>query len=338
MVRSRVTKVETVVATLLGVALATTSCSETLDAGSSGHHGMLPVDERNPIVLVNDRVRDNWQGEYAVLLANGGGPRLVGIVVDATPTWPNADDNLAGWNDLVTAARSSGLQNIPEPIKSEGLPLVRPPSGDIAKTQPNSSAGALFLLDAARRFSLPYRPLLIATGVPLTDVADAYLIDPTIVERVYVVAALGSVTPSGGRLDSPNGNLDPWAGIIVAQKFHYIQVSAFYGQGSDVPAARLSDLPSNAFGDWMKTKQPDVYQWPQASDQVGVAAVGIPGFVTAVERVSAVGVGGIDGGTTDGLDLACDPKAPDWLVTACDGSAAAKRLWELLLSPKTFTH
>jgi len=336
MVWSRVSEVKSIVAALVGLGLALTACSETLDAGST-HHGLLPVDQRNPMVIINDRAMDNWQGEYAVLMANGGGPSLVGIVVDATSTWPNVDDNLSGWNDLVAAARSSGLANIPDPIKSQGAPLVRPASGDIAKTQANGSAGALFLIDASHRFSLPYRPLVIATGTPLTDVADAYLLDPTIVDRVYVVAALGSVTSSGGRMDSPNGNLDPWANIIVAQNFRYIQVSAFYSQASDVPGARLSDLPSNDFGNWMKTKQPLVYQWPQAADQVGVTAVGIPGFATGLERVSSVGAGAIDGGTSDGLDLASNPNGRGWLVTACDGSAAAKRLWDLLLNPKTFT-
>ena len=59
-------------------------CTQTLDAGSNRPHGRLPVDERNPIVLVNDGAHDNWQGEYAVLLANGGGPPLAGIIVNAS--------------------------------------------------------------------------------------------------------------------------------------------------------------------------------------------------------------------------------------------------------------
>jgi len=64
---------------------------------------------------------------------------------------------------------------------------------------------ALFLIDASKRLSLAYRPLVIVPGAPLTDVADAYLVDPTIVDRVYVVSSLGSVTSSGGSMGSPNG-------------------------------------------------------------------------------------------------------------------------------------
>ena len=39
--------------------------------------------------------------------------------------------------------------------------------------------------------SLPWRPLVVVTGSRLTDVADAYLMDPTVADRVVVVSALG---------------------------------------------------------------------------------------------------------------------------------------------------
>jgi hypothetical protein len=46
---------------------------QTLDAGSDTPHGLLPVDDRNPIILSNDNYDDNWQGVFAVLFANTGG-------------------------------------------------------------------------------------------------------------------------------------------------------------------------------------------------------------------------------------------------------------------------
>ena len=50
--------------------------------------------------------------------------------------------------------------------------------------------------------SLPYRPLVVVTGGRLTDVADAYLMDPTVTERVVVVSSMGSTTDTGAR-DGP---------------------------------------------------------------------------------------------------------------------------------------
>jgi len=266
-------------AVVIMLAMATAGCTETYSAGSNSPHGLLPVvDERNPIVLMNDSESENWQGEYAVLLANGGGPKLVGIIVGTNPNSPNIDDNVAPWRKLVKAARDSNLRNIPDPIPSIGAPLTRPQSGDMDATQANHSEGAHAILDAANEYSLPYRPLVVLTGGRLTDVADAYLMDPSVTDRVVVVSSLGGLTSPGGAMGAPNGEMDPWADTIVTAGFRYVQVSAFYDQLTDVPASRLSELPANAFGQWIAAKQPNIWNDPLAADQVAVAE---PAFDTS---------------------------------------------------------
>ena len=136
--------------------------------------------------------------------------------------------------------------------------------------------------------SLPYRPLVVVTGGRLTDVADAYLIDPTVTERVVVVSSMGSTTATGGAMGPPNGEMDPWADAIVTAHFRFVQVSAYYDQTTDVPTSRLAELPDNAFGDWIAAKQPSIFNLAQAANQVAVVAVGISSFVTG----SAEGLGG----------------------------------------------
>ena len=321
---------------LLAVAVAAGGCTQTLDAGSNRPHGRLPVDERNPIVLVNDGAADNWQGEYAVLLANGGGPPLAGIVVNKSMAWPDLDANVAGWRELVSAARASGLRNIPDPLASVGPPLVRPASGDVDATSPNRSEGARFIVDASNRLGLPYRPLVVVTGGALTDVADAYLIDRTVAERIVVVSSLGLVNASGAEMGIPNGELDPWADTIVASRLRYVQVSAFYSQLDDVPAASVSRLPANPLGARIAAKQPGLWEWPPASDQVAVIAVGIASFTTEVQRVTVAPP--VVAGATAGPDVAFDAAGAGWLVTGCDGSVPATRLWELLMDPNTYAH
>ena len=90
------------------------ACTETLDAGFNRPHGPLPVDQTNPVILYQDDWSGDWLGEYAVLLANNGGPPLADIIINASKTWGDLGINTSGWNDLVKAARDSGLQNIPE--------------------------------------------------------------------------------------------------------------------------------------------------------------------------------------------------------------------------------
>ena len=91
-------------------------CTETLDAGYDRPNGLLPVDQRNPIILLNDGAYDNWSGEYAVLLANGGGSPLAGIIVNENTDWPDIQTNVGGYTDLVAAAR---VQRAHEPAGSD---------------------------------------------------------------------------------------------------------------------------------------------------------------------------------------------------------------------------
>jgi hypothetical protein len=309
------------------------ACNGTLDAGSDRPREGLPVSRENPVVLLNDGPVDNWHGEYAVLLAHTGGPPLAGIVVSTGGIWSDLDFNVTGWQELAAQARASGLADVPDPVRSPSSPLVRPDDENIDSTVANDSAGARFIVETSSMLSRPDRPVVVSTGGRLTDVADAYLIDPAVTERVIVVASLGSGFSGEertARMGVPNGEMDPWADAIVAQRFRYVQVSAYYDQLADVTAERAGELPDNPLGARMLAKQPEILGTPVASDQVSVIALGIPEFVRDVARVSQ---SGWENGTPT---LAPDASGNVWLVTESDGSAATGRLWELLRDPATF--
>lgn len=303
-------------------------CSEMLDAGHDRPNGMLPVDQRNPLVLLNDGAYDNWFPEYAILLAATGGPPLAGIIVNTSAEWPDIQANVKGYRDVIFAARSSGIANLPDPTASIQQALVMPSSGVIDDTQANRSEGALAIVALSKSPGAPYRPLVIATGGALTDIADAYLIDPTVTERVVVVSSLGSANSGGGGMGIPNGDRDPWADFIVAARFKYLQVSVWYDQLTDIPTAKLNDVPKNALGDWIRAKQPNLQGWWPASDQVSVLAAGLPTFATTVQRLSAATSFGT--GATVGPNLSAQKDGPNWLVSDCDEAAAADRFWSAL--------
>ena len=316
------------------VALVTSACSsESLNAGSTRLHGLLPVDERSPLIVANDGASDNWQGEYAVLLANGGGPRLAGIIVNDSGPWPDLTTNVVNWRGLIAAARASGLAHLPDPTASIGSQLARPDSGQIEDTVANRSEGARLIVSQAAKLSLPYRPLVVATGGRLTDVADAYLIDHSVKDKIVVVSSMGTVTSSGGSMGAPNGEMDPWADVIVTTRLHFVQVSAYYDQLTDVPESRVAELPDNPLGAWMAAKQSGIWQTPVAADQVAILAVAVPEFVSKVAKVSPRDPGS---GAGAGPELGLDPAGSALLVTESAGALATARLWELLLDPKTF--
>jgi hypothetical protein len=288
--------------------------------------GSLPFDETAPVILCNDGPFDNWQGEFA-LLSVAAGLDLVGLVVNNSPSWQNLEDNVAGWQTLVDAARSSGIAGIPEPLSSAGAPLVRPASGRIEETQPNRSAGAQFIVETANSLAGSAQPLVVVTGGRLTDVADAYLIDPSLEASIVVVSSLGQLWGQGAHMGIPNGEMDPWAGQIVAERLRYVQVSAFYDQTADVPTARVGELPMNALGDWMASKQSRILDVEVAADQVSLLVVAVPAFARSVQRAS---YGSLDGDAGTAFGLRRDEAGSDWLVSEIDGQLATERLWEML--------
>lgn len=303
------------------------------DAGPNADEPLLPVGPSNALILSNDGPLDNWQGEYALLFAQAGGPPLVGIVVGTGRPWPNLDENLSGWQELVASARASGFANVPDPIPSENPPLQKPADGLPESTVPNASAGARFIVDTSLELATPDSPVVVATGGSLTDVADAYLLDPGVADRIVVVASLGtgfSETDQVARMGVPNGEMDTWADTIVVQRLRYVQVSAYYDPTGDVPADRMGELPDNPFGERMRAKQPGIWQDPITADQVSVIALALPAFALGVERVSHLDW------VNDEPTLAPDANGSAWLVTSSDGDIVASQLWEILNDPATF--
>jgi hypothetical protein len=334
-IRSRLPLIPSRLALLLPLILSAAGCERNLNAGKDVPHGPLAVDERNPVILANDGWNDNWSGEYAVLLANTDGPPLLGIIVSASRYWDDLTGNVNGWKDFVTAARASGLQGVPDVTASQSNSLTPPGDGQIRSTVPNNSSGAKLILELSHQ-STPWRPVVVVAGTRLTDIADAYLLDATVVDRVVVVAALGAIAGSRGLMTGPNGDLDPWADWIVAQRFRYIQVSTVYDQGADVTTDDLPNLPNNKFGDWMAAKQPRLSPLTTAGDQMAELTFALPHFIATVVQSRADVSAGFNSPPGQGPPLVPAPDGNDWLVTSINPRLAQARLWQMLLDPRTF--
>ena len=319
---------------VLLVGLLGAACGNVdLDAGSDQPHGPLPVDQHDPLILNNDGARDNWQGEFAMTLASSGQIELAGIVVDASSIYPSLADNLAAWQAMANAARGSGMRGIPDPIASAGRPLERPASGDIDATTPNGSDGARLIVDTSARLAAAARQVVVATGGRLTDLADAYLLDHSVADRVVVVASSGQTDGQTISTGWPNGDLDPWATTIVVAKFRYVQVNAYYAQEDDIPRARVAQLPRNPFGAWMASKLGDILGLDEATDQNSVIASAMPTFSLDVLRASATDATP-DAGQAPVITAGTPGRV--WSVSRGDNAGATARFWQMLQDPSTF--
>lgn len=328
MTRARAGWTKATVCSVVGVCCAGTfGCGGPLDVGENRRE-LLPVGPDNSMILLNDSVYDNWHGEYASLFQHAGGPPVLGVVVSTGGKWIDLDSNYAGWQELAATARDSGLPDLGEVVRSPSAQLERPADDSIEATSPNDSLGARFIVaESLRIFSATSQPVVIAVGGRLTDVADAYLIDPSVVERVVVVASVGSGFDADGasaEVGRPNGEMDPWAGEVVIRKFRYIQIAAHYDQTADVPATHLDELAVNPLREWIAAKISRIDANPLASDQVSVLAVGLTGFAREVHRVSP------GAPIADVPTLEADLDGESLLVTSVDGAAATERFGRLL--------
>ena len=210
------------------------ACGGTLDAGSDrttrspfDTGDALPVDADSPVILNNDGPIDNWQGEYATLFA-ATGLDLRAVVINDSGVWPDMAYNMEGWQALWDAAEASGIEGLPALTSSIGPPLVEPASGEIDDTVPNRSVGAELIVQQAMSLDDAELPLAVVTGGRLTDVADAYLIEPAIADRIAVVAALGDEDGDEVVMGIPNGELDAWANVVVVERLRFVLVTARY--------------------------------------------------------------------------------------------------------------
>jgi hypothetical protein len=266
-----------------------------------------------------------------MLLANNGGPSLAGIIIGASAYWKDLNANVPGWTNMVSAARSSGLAGIPDVTVSAGAPLTVPDDREIDSTVPNHSAGAQRIIDLSHELSAPLRPVVVLVGTQLTDLADAYLVDPTVVDRVVVVAALGTLSLPKVLMTGPNGDLDPWADWIVAHRFKYVQVSAYYDQTGDVTATDFGNLPKNPLGDWIAAKQPNILAFEVAADQVTILALSVPEFAKATQRMSPDMTAIFGSPIGQGPPLVEDPSGNVVVVTEVAPPLAKSRFWQMLL-------
>ena len=85
----------------------------------------------------------------------------------------------------VGIARRSGLKNIPDPVPGCDRAFERPASGEVGDTKIVQSKGSELIVAEARKATSD-KPLVIFVGGPLNTVANAYLIDPSIAERIVV--------------------------------------------------------------------------------------------------------------------------------------------------------
>src|SRR5206468_9200408 len=88
---------------------------------------------------------------------------------------------------LIDKARRSGMHRLPDVAAGPSVSLTsrRPASGRIEDTPPFGTEGSWLIVTEARKASTT-RPLVIVMGGQATAPVDAYLLDPTIADKMVL--------------------------------------------------------------------------------------------------------------------------------------------------------
>jgi hypothetical protein len=211
----------------------------------------LPFDSSNPVIYDNDSAVDVYTDEYLLALASLGEIRLKGMIttISIVPDnqWVKPEDyerEVSSRQKLATAAKASGFKNVPVPVRGPMGMLKRPDSGRIRDTVPFNSEGTRLIVEEARK-ATKEKPLVIVAGGQLTSAADAYLMDPSIADKV-VVSWLCLRNHDMGQY---NGWADPWAAYIVLKKLRLVQFGSV--PTPKVQKSDLKELPSSPLQKFM---------------------------------------------------------------------------------------
>jgi hypothetical protein len=234
---------------------------------AAGVPSPLSVGPSCPFVYVNDQ-NDNYNAELALAMASRGYVDLVGFLFGyAGEPWLT-DDEFATRRDAYLGhhrtvhqrARASGFTDLPPPeVGVVGDRHERPASGAVPDTSVIGSPGTDRIVQAAREAS-PERPLVVVVGSDLCTVADAYLTDPSIAERLVVYLNWT------GEIDELGYNLrqSGWSAFVVLQRLS----TALVGKGAPLlTVERVRDLPDTTLRRFMLEKEHFQYGRPLRDGQ-----------------------------------------------------------------------
>jgi hypothetical protein len=252
------------------------------------HTSKVPYNRYYPVVYDNDGVLDMYTDEYLLALSSLGEIQLRGMIT-SSPVEPfdeyvqakDFEQAVVDREQLVANAKASGLANIPIRVRGPMGNLEKPVSGNISDTKPIGAAGSWLIVAEARKAS-PDRPLVVVSGAPLTAEADAYLLDPSIADKV-IVAWLGG---SDRNMCDYNGWSDPWAAYIVLQKLRLVQFPLLMAPPS-VPKKKLLSLPISPLQEFMYRKHHPTNGDPGEIDGDGPPAISLsrPDYPLIVHQV-----------------------------------------------------
>jgi len=240
----------------------------------------LPLYKDCPVIYDNDDHRDVYTDEYLLALSSLGEIDLKGIIT--TYSAYEYEQFVKGREEMMALAKTCGLKRLPKLFKGTNKKLTQPKDQKIVETKKLDIDGSRFIVEIAKKCSAS-KPLVIISGGQLTSIANAYLLDKSISEKIVVMGIFGANELTY------NAGLDSWAWTIILAKFRVVSISdtkggVVFSKPPVVPKIKIlrdlnQDIP---FFHWMYIKKHPTNSGPDEADYDGAPAILItrPDYVT----------------------------------------------------------
>ena len=249
-----------------------------LPFGSDSQHE-LPLYKDCPVIYDNDDHRDTYTDEYLLALSSLGEIDLKGIITTYSPD--EYQEFVNGREEIMALAKRSRLKNLPKLFVGTNKKLTQPENNSVEETIPLDIDGSHFIVEIAKKSSFS-KPLVIISGGQLTSIANAYLLDTSIADKIVVMGIFGA------NKITYNAGLDVWAWTIILAKFRVVAITdndeMVFNKPPVVPKERIrkelnQDIP---FFKWMYEKKHPSNGGPNEADYDGHPAIMItkPDYVT----------------------------------------------------------
>jgi hypothetical protein len=207
--------------------------------------------------------------------------------------------------------------------------LEKPASGRIEDTRPIGAPGSLLIVREARKATSQH-PLVVAAGGPINAAADAFLLDPSIADKV-VVACVGN---GQANYDGYASWCDPWAGWIVFQKLRVVYFPQVPAAHPVIAPEKFAELPESEFKRWLTMFRTDPAGAPKTDgDAPPALAVVRSDYVLRSKRVSVAGTTPSGTPPREAPLFKDDPTGNVWVVLEVSGAVATEEWWRALKNP-----
>jgi hypothetical protein len=202
-----------------------------------GHLEIPGLNLNNPIIYDNDRLDNTSDDEFLWALASMGRVKLRATILPGIPSSDSLRAHYQASYRELDLARQAGLWNIPDPIAGAIARLVMPSSGRWEDLVPIANPGSDLIASEAAKATREH-PLVVISEGSMTTVATAFLLDPSIADKMIVFGTFNFNRP----------NEDTLAVYLISKKCRFVAWGRGYTWVPTFDRETVNPTPGTRYG------------------------------------------------------------------------------------------